>query len=262
MTDRQAVNETWERFLNGDEFLLKFGQTIFRPLPSAPRCAMCYVPFRGPFKWILKLMMKDPWSRNPTICRFCGDWLKTRGPGGAHVELTLLFADIRGSTRLAESLSSTDYVSLINRFYEAATEAFVRNGAIIDQLVGDEAIGLFLPAFVGPDHAAAAYRTALDLLVATGHGEGARPWAPVGVGIHTGTAFVGSVGSERNFTAFTAVGDAVNTTARLASEARAGEAVMSSTTAEMSGLDLTEMRSESLDLKGKSESLPVYVASI
>lgn len=97
---------------------------------------------------------------------------------------------------------------MINRFYETATTAFVQHGAIIDQLVGDEAIGLFLPGFVGPDHAGVAYRAATDLLAGTGHGQDAQPWVPVGVGVHTGTAFVGSVGSEQNFTEFTVVGDA------------------------------------------------------
>lgn len=262
MNDQHAANEGWERFLNGDEHLLKFGQTIFRPLPRSPRCALCLAPFEGPFSWFLKFMMKDPWPRNPSICRFCGDWLKKKGPGGAYIELTLLFADIRGSTKLAESLPASDYVSLINRFYAAASAAFVQHGGVIDQLVGDEAIGLFLPAFVGPDHAAAAHRSALELLQETGHGQGNQPWAPVGVGIHTGTAFVGSVGSEANFTAFTAVGDAVNTTARLSSAAKSGQAVLSSAAAEESGLDLTKMIRTSLELKGKAERLSVYVASV
>jgi adenylate cyclase len=262
MVDKREVNRDWARFLNGDELLLKFGQAMFRTLPSPPRCALCYAPFNGPLKWPLKLMMKDPWPRNPSICRFCGDWLRKKGPGGADVELTLLFADIRGSTRLAETLSSADYVSLINRFYESATGAFVHHGAIIDQLVGDEAIGLFLPGFVGEDHPAVAYRAAVELLEATGHGQGGQPWVPVGVGVHTGTAYIGSVGSEQNFTDFTAIGDAVNTTARLASAAAAGEVVVSSTAADESSIDVTNMRNTSLDLKGKEESFPVYVASI
>lgn len=262
MVDRPEVNKDWARFLSGDEPLLKIGRTMFRPLPSAPRCAMCCVPFKGPFTWILKLMMKDPWPRNPSICRFCGDWLRKKGPGGAYVELTLLFADIRGSTRLAETLPEADYVSLINRFYESATECFVRHGAIIDQLVGDEAVGLFLPAFVGSDHAAVAHRAAIDLLTTTGHRPGARPWVPVGVGVHTGTAFVGSVGSEQNYTEFTAVGDAVNTTARLASKAAAGEAVLSASAAEQADIDLTTLRQDQLDLKGKAESVPVYISSV
>ena len=137
MVDKPRVNEEWARFLNGDERLLRIGQKLFRPLPSPPRCTLCYAPFKGPFRGLLKLMMKDPWPRNPNICRFCGNWLAKKGPGGAHVELSLMFADIRGSTRLAETLSSADYVSLINRFYESASAAFVRHGAIIDQLVGD-----------------------------------------------------------------------------------------------------------------------------
>ena len=262
MADRQEVNEGWERFLTGKENLLKIAQPMFRKLPKSPRCVLCYAPFKGPFTWPLKLMAKDPWPRNPNVCRFCGYWLRNKGPGGAHVELTLLFADIRGSTQLAETLPPDEYVDLINRFYESATDAFVRHGAIIDQLVGDEAIGLFLPGFVGQDHVAIAYQAATDLLAATGHGGGGDPWVPVGIGVHTGTAFVGSVGSEQNFTEFTAVGDSVNTTARLASKADMGEVVISSTAVEGSSIDPTGMRRESFDLKGKAESYSVYVSSI
>jgi len=262
MGEEPQVNKEWARFLKGEERLIKFGQAMFRPIPSPPRCALCYAPFTGPLKWPLKLMMKDPWPRNPSICRFCGDWLKKKGPGGAEVELTLLFADIRGSTSMAESMSSAEYVSLINRFYASATAAFVNHGAIIDQLVGDEAIGLFLPGFVGEDHPAVAYRAAIELLEATGHAPSSQPWAPVGIGVHTGTAYVGSVGSEKNFTDFTAVGDAVNTTARLASNATAGEIVISSTAANNSSIDVTNMRNLSLDLKGKQEPFAVHVASI
>lgn len=262
MIDKPTVNEDWELFLSGKERLLKIAQGMFGSLPSPPRCTLCYAPFSGPFRWPLKLMAKDPWPRNPNICRFCGRWLRKKGPGGAHVEATLLFADIRGSTPLAEKLPPADYVSLINRFFGSATTSFVRHGAIIDQLVGDEAIGLFLPGFVGADHAAVAYRAATDLLGETGHGQGARPWVPIGVGIHRGTVFIGSVGSKKNFTDFTAVGDAVNTTARLASKAEAGGVIVSESAAEGSSIDVSNMRKESLKLKGKTEDIGVYVSSI
>ncbi|NJN53235.1 MAG: adenylate/guanylate cyclase domain-containing protein [Gammaproteobacteria bacterium] len=157
-------------------------------------------------------------------------------------------------------------VSRIRRFdqpvYGSASAAFVNHGAIIDQLVGDEAIGLFLPGFVGQDHPCVAYRAARELLTATGHGPGSEPWVPVGIGVHTGTAFIGSIGSEQNFTDFTAVGDVVNTTARLASAAGPGEIVISSTAVESSSIDTADMRNASLTLKGKEASIPVYVTSI
>lgn len=261
-TDRERLNDAWARFLSGQERMVHIAQRVFRPLPAPPRCVLCYAPFKGPFAGVLKLIGKDPWPRNPNICRYCGDWLRKQGPGGANVELTLLFADIRGSTRLAESLPAPDYVDLINRFYAEATAAFVRHGAIIDQLVGDEAIGLFLPGFVGQRYTSAAIAAARDLLAATGHGPDGPPWAPLGIGIHTGEAFVGSVGSEANFTDFTAVGDTVNTTARLAARADTGEILVSAEAARQASLATERMSARTLEVKGKAEPLTAFVVGL
>lgn len=262
VADHSRVNKEWERFLNGDEGLLKFERAMFGSLPSSPRCSLCYAPFEGPFKWLLKLMAKDPWRRNPNICRFCGNWLSKKGPGGAQIELTLLFADIRGSTSLAERLPSNEYVRLINQFFTSATESFVKNGGIIDQLVGDEAIGLFIPGFIGDGHVDAAYRSALQLLESTGHGQDREPRIPVGIGIHTGSAYVGCVGSAENFTEFTAVGNSMNTTARLTSKAAAGNIVMSKAAVQKSNVDTSKMRLDSFSLKGKEDSIPVYITEV
>jgi adenylate cyclase len=96
------------------------------------------------------------------------------------------------------------------------------------------------------------------LLRATGHGDPAGPWVPVGAGVHTGLAWVGAVGDEAH-TEITALGDTVNTTARLASAAAAGEVLLTIQAAEAAGLDPSRER-RTLDLKGKGA--PTEVTSI
>ena len=205
----------------------------------------------------MKLIGKRPWERNPAVCCPCSRWLRKKGEGGAEVELSLVFADVRGSTSLAEKMTPKEYGRLINRFFTAATDVLVRCGGIIDQLVGDEVIGLFLPGYAGQDHTRRAIEAGCMLLEATGHGGGGDPWLPVGIGVHRGIAFVGSVGSAGAFTDFTALGDAVNTTARLASAARPGEVLVSEVACRHGGLDPAQLERRLLELKGKSEAVAV-----
>ncbi len=261
VSNRTKINQEWARFLEGTDPLLRLGRSIFRHLPSPPRCKLCNAPFSGPFTPLMRAIGKRPWNRNPQLCQFCATWLMRRGPGGAEITLTLLFADVRGSTSLAEKMSPDQFSQLIGRFFHAATHAFAQRGAIVDQLVGDEAIGLFLPAYAGPFHARRAIEAARILLRATGHGTSHAPQIPVGIGVHTGLTFVGSVGSAEAFTDFTAVGDSVNTTARLASEARAGEILVSHATHREARLDSTHLECRSLALKGKAEPVEVWVVS-
>ena len=82
---------------------------------------------------------------------------------GAEVELSMLFADIRGSSKLARQLSSLEFTQLMDRFYRASSEVLVEHDAIIEKFVGDEVVGLFLPFLAGPDHAARAVEAARAL---------------------------------------------------------------------------------------------------
>jgi adenylate cyclase len=176
---------------------------------------------------------------------FCQEY-----PGGTEVELSMLFVDVRGSTSLAEKMNATDYSRLMNRFYKAATDVLIRTDAFIDQFVGDEAVGLYIPLFTGPNHTRAAVLGAQELLRAMGYGGKKEPWIPVGVGVHTGIVFFGTIsGSEGS----------VNTTARIASKAGSGEALISDVAYAASGLDLGDLEQRQLELKGKSELTKVRV---
>jgi len=186
---------------------------------------------------------------------FCEEY-----PGGTEVELSMLFVDVRGSTSLAEKMSPSSYGRLINRFYKAATDVLIRTDAFIDQFVGDEAVGLYFPLFTGPNHTRAAVLAARELLGVMGYGGKQEPWIPVGVGVHTGNVFFGTIsGSEGSVTDVAAMGDNVNTTARIASKAAPGEALISDVAYSSSGLELGDLEQRQLELKGKSDLINVHV---
>jgi adenylate cyclase len=186
-----------------------------------------------------------------------------RYPGGTELEVSMLFVDVRGSTRMAEGMTPASFGQLMNRFYRTATEVLIGTDAVIDKLVGDEVIGLYLPIFTGPNHARPAVLAAQELLLATGHAQEEGPWLPIGIGVHTGVAFVGTVaGVEETVSDITALGDNVNVTARLASVAAPGEALISEVAYTAGGVDLGELEVRQLDLKGKSEPIPARVLHV
>lgn len=247
----------WQVVLLGEHPGLRRGRHMFGLLPRNPRCRLCNAPFAGPFVPLMRLLGKSRSNKNP---RFCGDCLAQVPLGGAEVEVTLVFADVRGSTTLAERLAATEFGRLINRFYAVACDVLTRSDALIIDFVGDEVVGLYVTAFAGPQHAARAVQAAQEVLRATGHAGLKGPWLPVGVGVHTGLAFVGAVGSPNGVADIRALGDAVHTTARLASNAGAGEVLISEAACAASGLDLAGLEQRRLSLKGRTE--PVNVRAL
>ena len=200
---------------------------------------------------------RDQSRYNPRFCEKCD---RFENPGGAEVVLTMLFADVRGSTALAEQMSARDFGRLMNRFYVIASDILVNTDAMVDRLIGDEVIGLYIPGLAGHEHARRAVEAAQELLKVTGHSDRAGPWLPVGVGIHTGLAYVGIVGgTDGNPTDFTALGDNVNITARLASQAGPGKILISDSAFAACGLNLGKTERQQLELKGKSELIGVHV---
>jgi adenylate cyclase len=254
--------EEWRALLTGDhEQMLRLRRT-FRHLPAPPRCKMCHAPFAGIGGALLKPWF-GPWERNAQLCKSCMRHLTKQGVGGAEVELTLLFADIRGSTGLGERLRPAEFTALLSAFYRLAAAAITGHDGVVDKFVGDEAIGLFIPGFSGPDHAAGAVAAARQLLEACALPD-ASPSGPipVGAGVHSGVAYVGSLGSSEQISDFTALGDPVNTTARLASLARAGELLVSVAAAELAGLDGSGADRRTVDVRGREAGLDVLALEI
>jgi adenylate cyclase len=252
-----ADDINWKAILDGSDPRYRRFRSVMRRIPHGPRCKMCAAPFAGPGAPIMRAIGRGPWEKNPNYCTACERFLEGHH-GGAEAELTFLFADVRGSTGLGERLSPTEFSTLINRFYEVASRVVIDHEGLVDKFVGDEIVAFFAPPFVGPEHAKAGIAAAEALLEATGHTSATGPWVPVGAGVHTGVAFVGAVG-EGAVSDFTALGDAVNTTARLASAARAGEVLVSRAAATAAGLADAGFEQRHLELRGRAEPIDVLV---
>ena len=145
------------------------------------------------------------------------------------------------------------------RFYGTAAAVVDERDGIVDKFVGDEVVALFIPGFAGSDHASEAIAAAQELLQATGHPN--EPRIPVGAAVHTGVAYVGSVG-EGDAQDFTALGDSVNTAARLASSASEGEVLVSRAAATAARLRTEDLDLRTLQLRGRAETIDVWVVSV
>jgi len=253
-----TAEDAWRRKLDGSDQGFRPLRRFWRSLPTGPRCKMCLRPFAGPGGALMRMVRLGPWEKNPRFCRGCYQAIDAHR-GGAEVEVSMLFADVRGSTGLAEGMSPRAFTELLNRFYEVASRELVAREGVVDKFVGDEVVGLFIPGMAGMDHARVAVEAAQALLRETGHGTDVEPWIPVGAGVHTGVAFVGSIGGDGDVTDFTALGDAVNTTARLASAAGAGELLVTSPAAAAAGLDDGALEHRHLELRGRAEPVDVVV---
>jgi adenylate cyclase len=243
-------------------FEWKTWRPLVRHLPNSPRCRVCYYPFSGVGGWLSKsLLGLEPSKMNPQLCNVC-ERFANKFRGGVELEISMLFADVRGSTSLAEGIRPAEFSQKINRFYKAVTNVLFDTNALVEKLIGDEVVGFYVPGFAGPKHAQVAIDAAKKILKATGHTAPSGPWIPVGIGVHTGVAYVGSVEVADGMSDISILGDAVNITARLTSQADPGQVVISETTRLSAGLDLASMQSRHFNLKGKSETVDAWVLSV
>ena len=259
MPTERTLEEEWYKMLTEGEPVPRHIYHLLGLLPSGPRCKLCAAPFKSWGGFLMHLLGRDQSRYNPRFCEKCEVF---EHPGGAEVPLTMLFADVRGSTKLAEQMSAREFSRLINRFYSVAGHVLIQTDAMVDRLMGDEAIGLYIPGFAGPEHPRRAIEAAQELLRLTGHRDSKGPWLPVGVGVHTGLAFVGIVGEEASAMDFTALGDNVNIAARLASEAGPGEILISEAAFSAAHLELENLERHHMALKGKSERTGVYILRV
>lgn len=168
--------------------------------------------------------------------------------------MSMLFADIRGSTALSERMNTTEFSQLINRFYMKSTRVITDSDGLVEKLAGDAVAAFWGAGFAGPDYVARTVKTAQKLLHVM-----AQEKIPVGIGVHCGTAYFGAMGAADGLTNISAIGEEVNTAARLASKAAAGEIIVSETALKRAGIEGSHLESRHLELKGISESVPVRV---
>lgn len=256
--DSKENEEFWRRYLTSGASIEHRGRMLLKHFPHDPRCRLCAAPFAGPAAPLMRLIGKHPSEKTPTLCSTCFTFM-SRNHGGAEIEATLLFADIRGSTSLAEGMGSSAFRDLLDRFYVVATDVVFAHDGLVDKFVGDELVSSFFPLLSGERHAARAVEAARALLEATGHADPDGPWVPVGAGIHFGPTWVGAVG-DASHTELTVLGDSVNVTARLASAAAAGEILVTAEAARAAQLPVDGLERRTLELKGKQQ--PTEVVSL
>ncbi len=259
---RKAAHRAGDQPLTSDDWAAYFAvasdpkartfSRLLHALPSSPRCGICGAPFAGVGGRLVRPLGYRPSRKSPNLCATC---VEASPPGGMTTQAGVLFADIRGFTRLSEERDPEQVSTLLRRFY-ASAESVLFPEAVIDKLIGDEVMALYLPMFGRFEEAAPVMlEHARGLLAAVGYGEGSAPFAEVGIGLDYGEAFVGNVGRGA-LNDFTAIGDVVNVASRLQGQARGGEIVASGRLVERLEQPLGE-RLE-LTLKGKAEPVVAY----
>jgi adenylate cyclase len=174
--------------------------------------------------------------------------------------VTVLFADLRGFTPFAERTSPDRVVALLNRYFGRAVPVLLANGGTVVQFVGDAVMALFNAPARQPDHALRAARAGLGLQAAIEAVAERQPdWPRFRVGINTGPALIGNIGSDE-FRNFTAIGDTVNLAARLEQEvAEAGQVVVGPATHEAIKHLAVARPLDPIEVKGKRHPVACWV---
>ena len=253
------MGSRWRAILRGESpaaLATRLGRRLFATVPARWRCKFCNAPFDGAFAKIFRAFGYTPSRKSHQLCARC---VEAAPEGGAVIPLSVLFADIRGYTSIAERVSSVELTALLRRFYAAASSALLGQEAVLAQTAGDAVMAIFVPGLAGASYRRHAVAAGRSLLEAVGYGAPAGNWLEVGVGIASGEDYVGNIGGG-GFKDFTALGDVTNTAARLQAQAAGGQLLLDAPTyAAVQELYPHAARSE-LSLKGKE--LPVLAFRI
>ena len=261
------VEARWRSVLTGDARHapgLARLRRIFRHLPSDSRCKLCYAPYGPPFGPVVSYLGFGHWSKNPSLCGSCLRIME-RSRGGAEIELSMLFADLRQSTEISATMSAGAFGRTLTAFYAIASRAVEARGGSVDKYLGDGVFALFIPGFTGPEHATRAIEAAIRIQHEMSQPlrfAGTTAALAVGIGVHTGTAYVGVVGRAGDLTDFTALGAAVNVAARLSSVAHAGEVLISDSAMTASTVPREGLQRRELELKGVAGVVSAWSASL
>jgi adenylate cyclase len=253
--EKLKVEQLWHDWFMTDAFKVEKQMIRFlHLLPHDPRCKFCNAPFEGVGGAFVRAAFgKTQSTLNPRYCNVCEEFAK-KSPGGHEVEMSMLFADVRGSTALSEQMTPIEFKKLIDRFYISATRIITDEDGLVEKLAGDEVAAFWGAGFAGPDYVKRTVRAAQKILKVMDQQK-----IPVGIGVHAGVAYFGAMGAVDGIVDISAIGDEVNLAARLASKAAAGEIILSENALKQAGIDGSALESRSLELKGISGPVPVRV---
>jgi class 3 adenylate cyclase len=215
--------------------------------------------------------MKEDDELREKLSRYVGKNLierlmKSRGRflfGNERREVTILFADIRSFTSISESMQAEEVVSMLNEFFSAMVDITFRHNGILDKFVGDQLMAVFgIVSSVSSTPYDDAIRAAIKMQEATRklmvlRAQRNKAVFQIGIGINTGEAVLGSVGS-RNRMDYTVIGDCVNVAGRLQQLAKAGQIILGEQTYLKSKGQFRMKKRSSIKLKNKAKSIKCY----
>lgn len=182
--------------------------------------------------------------------------------GGENQTVTILFADIRGFTRMSEKMEPHQVVELLNEFFAEMTDLVFENGGTLDKYLGDGIMVLFGAPIAKPDDALRATRTGMDMQVALARLN--RDWEArrqqplrMGIGVNTGQVTAGNIGTSRRMD-YTVIGDSVNLASRLCANAAGGQILISESTFQELNGSLPAKKLDPIRVKGKETPVEVY----
>jgi len=225
------------------------------------------IPIRGPLALPLRILGITQSKMNPSICTLCERAFR-RVKKQRHISatVTILFADIRGYTRLSERMDPVALSEIVSVFQDECAQAIWSNDGIVNKQMGDGLMAIFNFPIKIERHAEAAITAAIDIqrrcktalaALTPRLGEAPADRLGVGVGVHTGEVEIGEFSTVRSD--FTAIGGTVNLAARLESQAAAGEIQLSAETAAMTPGLTAGTATRTLALKGIERPVLAHV---
>jgi adenylate cyclase len=220
------------------------------------------IPIRGPLSLPLRLLGVKISRMNPNLCTICETmFTKVKKRKQIIVPATVLFADLRGYTKISEAAASSDVVDMLQGFYDECASAIWERDGIVNKFIGDAVLAIFNFPIMREDHVRQAVIAGLDLQqrcsqrksLVVGSGGAS---VGVGIGIHTGPASIGEIGTA--YKDFTIIGPVVNTASRIQSAANAGEILVSKEVYQLVADLCPNSESRVCQLKGIEQPLTVY----
>ena len=236
--------EPWPRLAGLTERYARVG--------TATRCKVCGLSIRGPLGWLNRSFWGvAPLAKHPDLCNVCKI-------GERLLEVTVLFADAQGFTHFAEGRPPDEVARVMNTMFEGCINTLLAHDAIVDKLLGDAVMAVFGAPIIRPDHAEQAVAAATEIQrKASEFFPAAWAGACVRMGLNSGTAFVGRMGSG-DIQDYTAVGDTVNVAQRLQTEARPGEILIAESVYERVRASFPAADRRVLSVKGRDEPVTAY----
>jgi len=246
----------------------RFGFWLNFLFPAVTIVLSCAVIAGGMYvvEWRRQRFIRDAFSRY-LHADLVDELCRMRAPlrlGGEERELTVLFADIRDFTPVAERLTAPELTVLMNEFFSAMTDVVLARRGMLDKYIGDSLMAVFGAPLPDPDHALNACRAALDMrralasLHSRWRSEG-RPCLEMRIGINTGSMVIGNMGTERRLN-YTVMGDEVNVAARLegANKELRTDILVSASTCSAAGTRAVTHPRGTIEVKGRKQAVAVF----